>query len=71
MTDPVEAAAFSPDPVSRRLQADYIARDPNKLGEKDKLMASPRGDAYDKVPSSSMPASSSSGIRSGFTTSIS
>ena len=46
----VEAASLlPPDPVSRRLQADYIARNPNQLGEKDKLMASPRGDAYDKV----------------------
>jgi hypothetical protein len=29
------------DPVARRLQADYIARNPNPVGQKDKLLAAP------------------------------
>jgi class 3 adenylate cyclase len=35
------------DPVARRLQADYIARNPNPVGEKDKLVAAPGGSRYD------------------------
>jgi len=35
------------DPVGRRLQADYIARNPNPVGEKDKLLAAPGGSRYD------------------------
>jgi hypothetical protein len=35
------------DSVSRRLQADYIARNPNPVGEKDKLLAAPGGSRYD------------------------
>jgi class 3 adenylate cyclase len=35
------------DPVARRLQADYIARNPNPVGEKDKLLAAPGGSRYD------------------------
>jgi class 3 adenylate cyclase len=35
------------DPVGRRLQADYIARNPNPRGEKDKLLAAPGGSPYD------------------------
>ena len=35
------------DPVGRRLQADYIARNPNPVGEKDKLLAAPGGSLYD------------------------
>src|SRR5580693_1754210 len=35
------------DPVGRRLQADYIARNPNPVGEKDKLLAAPGGSPYD------------------------
>src|SRR3984885_8783606 len=35
------------DPVARRLQADYIARNPNPVGEKDKLLAAPGGSPYD------------------------
>src|SRR3984957_18730992 len=38
-----------PDPVARRLQADYIARNPNPVGEKDKLFAAPGGSSYDVV----------------------
>jgi class 3 adenylate cyclase len=37
------------DPVARRLQADYIARNPNPVGEKDKLLAAPSGSRYDAV----------------------
>jgi class 3 adenylate cyclase len=37
------------DPVARRLQADYIARNPNPVGEKDKLLAAPGGSPYDVV----------------------
>ena len=33
------------DPVGRRLQPDYIARNPNPVGEKDKLLAAPGGQA--------------------------
>jgi class 3 adenylate cyclase len=36
-----------PDPVGRRLQADYIARNPNPVGEKDKLLAATGGSRYD------------------------
>jgi class 3 adenylate cyclase len=35
------------DPFARRLQADYIARNPNPVGEKDKLLAAPGGSRYD------------------------
>ena len=35
------------DPVGRHLQADYIARNPNPVGEKDKLLAAPGGSRYD------------------------
>jgi class 3 adenylate cyclase len=35
------------DPVGRRLQADYIARNPNPVGEKDKLLAASGGSPYD------------------------
>jgi class 3 adenylate cyclase len=35
------------DPVGRRLQADYIARNPNPVGEKDKLLAATGGSRYD------------------------
>jgi class 3 adenylate cyclase len=35
------------DAVARRLQADYIARNPNPVGEKDKLLAAPGGSRYD------------------------
>ncbi|RBP07435.1 class 3 adenylate cyclase [Roseiarcus fermentans] len=45
-----EAAKLVPqDPTSRRLQADYIARNPNDPGRKDGLVAAPGGDAYDQV----------------------
>jgi class 3 adenylate cyclase len=37
------------DPVGRRLQADYIARNPYPVGEKDKLLAAPGGSPYDAV----------------------
>ena len=37
------------DPVARRLQADYIARNPNPVGEKSKLLAAPGGSSYDAV----------------------
>jgi hypothetical protein len=33
------------DSVSRRLQADYIARNPNPVGEKSKLLSAPGGRA--------------------------
>ncbi len=35
------------DLVARRLQADYIARNPNPVGQKDKLLAAPGGSRYD------------------------
>src|SRR5260370_18563600 len=35
------------DAVARRLQADYVARNPNPVGEKDKLLAAPGGSRYD------------------------
>jgi class 3 adenylate cyclase len=35
------------DPVARRLQADYIARNPNPVGEKDQLLTAPGGSRYD------------------------
>jgi hypothetical protein len=35
------------DAVARRLQADYIAHNPNPVGEKDKLLAAPGGSRYD------------------------
>src|SRR5258708_15147604 len=37
------------DPVARRLQVDYIARNPNPVGEKNKLIAAPGGSRYDAV----------------------
>jgi methyl-accepting chemotaxis protein len=39
------------DAVARRLQADYIARNPNRVGEKDKLLAAPGGSRYDAAHS--------------------
>ena len=39
------------DPVARRLQADYIARNPNPVGEKDKLFAALGGSPYDIIHS--------------------
>lgn len=45
---PVEGIMPS-DPVGRRLQADYIARNPNPVGEKNKLLAAPGGSGYDAV----------------------
>jgi class 3 adenylate cyclase len=46
----IDAATLLPtDPVARRLQAEYIVRNPNPIGEKDKLLAAPRGDAYDEA----------------------
>ena len=45
-----EASKLAPtDPTSRRLQADYIARNSNETGQKSKLDAGPAGDAYDRV----------------------
>src|SRR6202163_629991 len=35
------------DLVGRRLQADYIARNPNPVGEKDNFLAAPGGSPYD------------------------
>jgi methyl-accepting chemotaxis protein len=37
------------DPVARRLQADYIARNPDKTGQKALLAAAPGGSRYDAV----------------------
>ena len=37
------------DPVARRLQADYIARNPNPVGEKSNLLTAPGGSQYDTV----------------------
>ena len=37
------------DPVARRLQADYIARNPNPVGEKSNLLTAPSGSQYDTV----------------------
>ena len=37
------------DPVGRRLQADYIARNPNPVGKKALLNAAPGGSRYDAV----------------------
>jgi hypothetical protein len=37
------------DPVARRLQADYIARNPNPVGQKNQLIAAPGGSRYDAV----------------------
>ncbi|MFY9986734.1 MAG: adenylate/guanylate cyclase domain-containing protein [Chthoniobacterales bacterium] len=37
------------DPVARRLQADYIARNPNPVGKKNELIAAPGGSRYDAV----------------------
>ena len=37
------------DPVARRLQADYIARNPNPVGKKNLLLAAPGGSRYDAV----------------------
>ena len=44
---PVEG--LMPPTVARRLQADYIARNPNRVGEKNKLEAAPGGSRYDAV----------------------
>lgn len=35
------------DPAARHLQADYIARNPNPVGEKNKLLSAPGGSRYD------------------------
>jgi class 3 adenylate cyclase len=35
------------DPAARHLQAEYIARNPNPVGEKDKLFAASGGSSYD------------------------
>lgn len=44
-----EASKLLPtDPTSRRLQADYVARNPN-AGQQSRLDAGPAGDAYDRV----------------------
>jgi class 3 adenylate cyclase len=40
-------ALLPADPVARRLEADYIARNPNPVDEKDKLLAAPGGSPYD------------------------
>jgi class 3 adenylate cyclase len=37
------------DPAARHLQADYIARNPNPVGEKDKLLVAPGGSRYDNA----------------------
>ncbi|MBV8212151.1 MAG: HAMP domain-containing protein [Verrucomicrobia bacterium] len=37
------------DPVSRRLQADYIARNPNPVGRKSELLTASSGSHYDAV----------------------
>jgi class 3 adenylate cyclase len=37
------------DPIARHLQADYIARNPNPDGKRDKLLAAPGGSGYDGV----------------------
>jgi len=37
------------DSFARRLQADYIARNPYPVGQKDKLLAAPGGSRYDLV----------------------
>ena len=37
------------DPVSRRLQADYIARNPNPVGRKSELLTASGGSHYDTV----------------------
>ena len=37
------------DPVSLRLQAEYIARNPNPVGKRDKLLAGSGGSRYDGV----------------------
>jgi methyl-accepting chemotaxis protein len=44
------------DPVARRLQADYIARNPNPVGEKDKLVAAAGGSPYDTAHARFHPA---------------
>ena len=43
------AGLMPTDPVARRLQADYIARNPNPVGQKDKLDAAPGDSRYDLV----------------------
>src|SRR5271170_412395 len=40
-------AVLPADPVARRLQADYIARNPYPAGAKDKLTVAPGGSSYD------------------------
>jgi class 3 adenylate cyclase len=37
------------DPVARRLQVDYIVRNPNPVGRKSALLAAPGGSPYDAV----------------------
>jgi hypothetical protein len=37
------------DLVARRLQVDYIARNPNPVGEKNKLLVAAAGSRYDTV----------------------
>ncbi len=44
------------DPVGKRLQADYIARNPNPVGRKQDLSAAPGGSPYDQVHARFHPA---------------
>jgi class 3 adenylate cyclase len=45
-----EASNLLPsDPTSRRLQVDYVARNPDESGKTAQFDAAPRGDAYDRV----------------------
>ena len=44
------------DPLARRLQTDYIARNPNPDGKRDKLLAGSGGSPYDAVHARYHPA---------------
>jgi class 3 adenylate cyclase len=44
------------DPVARRIQADYIARNPNPVGQKDKYLTAPGGSQYDVAHAQFHPA---------------
>jgi class 3 adenylate cyclase len=44
------------DPLARRLQTDYIARNPNPAGKRDKLLAGSGGSRYDAVHARYHPA---------------
>jgi hypothetical protein len=59
-------ALLPADPVARRLQADYIARNPNPVGEKDKLVAAPGGSRYDMAHARFHPAMKRIGEAVGF-----